>query len=1163
MFNDIARVCPADSRSWKWKLAAAVIATLPVRFLAAQTTYTWQNPAGGDFFDPTNWNPNGTPDPNTGQDIAVFSLDSTYTVADTGGTNMNHASFTAGNVTVDTTNGGFFFTNTTGFPEGSSLAVADDPTNSGQTASLTITSSDGNGGGSASIGVGRFSNSTGTLTLDGQGQPLHFFADFYTAVGYTDDNGDAPGNGTMNVINGANFQTSQGYIDGNVHVGNGGTWDNTETDATGEPTMLRVGVTGTGTMLVDGGDNGVTAPSSLLSLDTVIGRDMAANGTINIQGTGSSFTSTTVEVGVQGAALLSVQDQASATLGSVDIGTAYRDAIDSGTVDELNVQSDAVVNVTGTLRVGVVDIGNLNIGNFLNGGSTDGTVNAGNVVIGVNAPGSASVGFGYSIGDSPATPFVGTLNVTNTLTVGQNPDLATGNGETSTLDIEGGGAVTSGYGIVGDTNDPFYGPSSGQVTLNGVLGLFTNAVSEWIVTNDLTIGNLGEGTVSVDQGALLQVGGNIYLGRQSSQDGTVLSAGTLTVSNSNNSSIPTTVTAANLYLSGDSTGPGGIGAIFVQGGQVLISTSAYAYTNSVVHVIGSGFMAVGIDSAGDIPGGFQPNGTLLVGASAAGTLTLDGENSTLLAAELQIGQTAGGFVSVQNNASGNLGNVDIGIGYRNAFVTGTTAELNIQQGASVSVLNSVNVGVNDVGTLNVGGIVQGDTFAFLTNGSLSSSEGVVGVNAPGETDVIGGGASWSVSDTLTVGEGPDITTGQHMESTLNITQEGEVTSAFGIVGDQYNPSNGGLAHGEVWIYGGRSTASSEWHVTNDLTIGNSGWGVVEVNAGALLQVDGNIYLGLKSTSPGMLEVGDFNNTTLAKVSAANMYVGGSAVAVGGGGTVGLYAGNTIDITNTMHIWPGSSLTTAGSLNVGATINDGTLTQTAGNTSAGKVTGAGSTTVSGGQFVAASIQQPSLTITNGLVQIASAPIAPVSNIRSLNISGGDLDLTDSRLMIPYTGTSPLATIRGDIASGYDKGKWDGVGIVSSTAQSNTHHSTSLGIAEASVVLGISGSQIGIWDEQEVTATTVLVMYTWYGDANLDGVVNATDLAMIKSNGTIWSNGDFNYDGVVNADDYALFMLGAASGASNIATTLPEPSLLVASSIGLLAISRRRRAASGGC
>ena len=57
--------------------------------------------------------------------------------------------------------------------------------------------------------------------------------------------------------------------------------------------------------------------------------------------------------------------------------------------------------------------------------------------------------------------------------------------------------------------------------------------------------------------------------------------------------------------------------------------------------------------------------------------------------------------------------------------------------------------------------------------------------------------------------------------------------------------------------------------------------------------------------------------------------------------------------------------------------------------------------------------------------------------------------------------------------------------------------------------------------------MLVKYTYAGDANLDGVVNAGDYIQIDNNVSVhggaltgWYNGDFNYDGVVNGDDYTL-------------------------------------------
>src|SRR5205814_9771449 len=76
---------------------------------------------------------------------------------------------------------------------------------------------------------------------------------------------------------------------------------------------------------------------------------------------------------------------------------------------------------------------------------------------------------------------------------------------------------------------------------------------------------------------------------------------------------------------------------------------------------------------------------------------------------------------------------------------------------------------------------------------------------------------------------------------------------------------------------------------------------------------------------------------------------------------------------------------------------------------------------------------------------------------------------------------------------------------------------------------------------VSAGDQLVMYTWGGDANLDGLLNGDDYFRIDSHvnqsGSVFGyhNGDFNYDGAINGDDY--FIID-----SNIATaqaSLPFP------------------------
>jgi hypothetical protein len=107
------------------------------------------------------------------------------------------------------------------------------------------------------------------------------------------------------------------------------------------------------------------------------------------------------------------------------------------------------------------------------------------------------------------------------------------------------------------------------------------------------------------------------------------------------------------------------------------------------------------------------------------------------------------------------------------------------------------------------------------------------------------------------------------------------------------------------------------------------------------------------------------------------------------------------------------------------------------------------------------------------------------------------------------------------------------------------------------------------------TDVLVKYTYFGDANLDGVVDGSDYTLID-NGyhnklTGWGNGDFNYDGVVDGSDYTLIdnaynqdYASPAAAIASVATqiapqgaSVPEPSMCAVVIIAGSLMSRRRR------
>src|SRR5207245_1366806 len=83
-------------------------------------------------------------------------------------------------------------------------------------------------------------------------------------------------------------------------------------------------------------------------------------------------------------------------------------------------------------------------------------------------------------------------------------------------------------------------------------------------------------------------------------------------------------------------------------------------------------------------------------------------------------------------------------------------------------------------------------------------------------------------------------------------------------------------------------------------------------------------------------------------------------------------------------------------------------------------------------------------------------------------------------------------------------------------------TTLAIARTSDARPSTATTTALWAGQTITGTDVLVMYTYGGDANLDGKINIDDYVRIDqgiaAGLTGWSNGDFNYDGKINIDDY---------------------------------------------
>jgi hypothetical protein len=163
--------------------------------------------------------------------------------------------------------------------------------------------------------------------------------------------------------------------------------------------------------------------------------------------------------------------------------------------------------------------------------------------------------------------------------------------------------------------------------------------------------------------------------------------------------------------------------------------------------------------------------------------------------------------------------------------------------------------------------------------------------------------------------------------------------------------------------------------------------------------------------------------------------------------------------------------------------------------------------------------------------AAASVAPGAgpvNTRSLSIDpGAKLDLTDNDMILDYTTASQLAVVQALINAARHGGAWDRTGLTSSTAAANPSHNTTLGAMEASDYKAIYGT-FATFDGTATDTSAVLVKYTYYGDADFSGSVDATDETRAQ-NGlnqglSGWVNGDFDGNGVVDAADITLLNLG---------------------------------------
>lgn len=781
-------------------------------------------------------------------------------------------------------------------------------------------------------------------------------------------------------------------------------------------------------------------------------------------------------------------------------------------------------------------------------------------------------------------------------------------GPTSISTVHASDALTLGAPISGAFAVAITGP--GTVTLNAGNSFTTLSVAGGTlnVGDGSSSGTVGTGAVSLSGNATVNfnsagnvaIGGNISGAGSLSQQGT----GTVAVTGSVGGIASLNVSAGAVTVSGSVSQSGGVsvsgsGSLSIGGG--LLGAGGLSVSTSG---------KVSLAGASTFSGGIVVNsGTLALASStplaASSTIAVNGGTFDLHGNSISVANvldsSTGGAIT--NNAPGTTSTYTFG-----GFQANYTVNASLNDGAGVvalsdSIANTVSgsayqLRLNGSSTYSGGttvllqSIEAGANSAFGT-GPLTLVANLSSVNTTPHVAVIGGitlpnafviqqpnagtGVGALQYDTATTGS----TTILGAVTVLADPLTGGTVTGPAAAADFLN-LNGGVNMGGTattfTIRGGNVGIAGGGNATHiDVT------GVLRANATDGIPTGSTVNIGISSINGNAsLDLNGFNQTlagltsqpvTSALVSLTNTASGSPTLTVNNG-VANAYGGNitgnlnlaktnagNLTLSGATLAFTGNTTVTGGSLTVQSPIRNpgGKLSVAGPGTAALNAGSIAGTNVVSGEFSAISVSAA------GSVSVAASnrpTVAQTVLITSgVSVAGGaSLDLANNDMLVHNGDAAAIGTL---VSAWYSGGLLAGAGLKSSSATAGNY--TSLGVALN--VDGQGGALYPVFDGQAAAATDVLVKYTYVGDTDLSGAVDATDLANLlagmSGHLTGWINGDLNYDGHVDSVDYGLLLGGLANqgaslgGPSGASGAVPEPSNLAWLALAMPALSRRRR------
>jgi autotransporter-associated beta strand protein len=898
-----------------------------------------------------------------------------------------------------------------------------------------------------------------------------------------------------------------------------------------------------------------TAPNQTLTLGNTTGGTAGFatyQTTINVTG-GNGYTMAIPAITDANNSYLNLNaNTANLSVGSIyDIATLTVGGAQNTTISQITV--NPYIGVGTLVKTGT---GTLNLtGSNTYSGATN--VSAGTLAIGssgsLTATSSISIAKGATLditaNPSFALPSATTLlSGSGTINGSYNHGIGIlspgGNGAIGTLTINGtlgltGGAVNldingSNTSTGGTTNDLI--AVTGALNLVGTTTFNLSPVSPtlpsgttWTVITYSGSAPTGTGTLAVSTSAfsVISVPGAIELKYNSGSVGTDIWTGSS--SNSWDTSTPnfrpSGSTSAISYTDGDSVTFDDTSTVNVVNLAQTLSPSSVTVSSNTTNYNFSG--------SGSIAGSASLNKT------GTSTLTISTANTYTGTSNI-----SGGTVILTNTTGVGLGTgpLIIGVGATLQVGDGGADGAIPYSNTSSPILNNGTLAFNTSSAVNPPSTMTGTGSLYLNVLSI----GIGNQNTFSGGTYIAGGQITSY-ESLSFGTGPVTVNGGTILMYYSGTLSGDYLNNFNLSGTAIHTGGsvtstiGGtvvLAGDTTILQDSGSTLAFAQTITsttnNNLILTAGGNGVI---------FEGNVSLGTGQIQAATtVQLSPPASTTMTISSAIT---GTGPVLQNAPGTTVLsasntYSGNTTVSAGTLMLATTGSIASSGNVNV---LSGGTLTLAASTStiaSALMPRTLGNVNISGGSVVLS----PATNFANRqFVSVTGLSIATGTS----GAFAGLLDIGNNSVDVEGAGTTGLATLTAAVKQGFNGGGWNGsAGIISASAAADSRHLTAVGIATG--LTSFEGSTVG--------STDVLIKYTYYGDANLDGAVDGSDYTLIDAGFnsqhsasplTGWQNGDFNYDGVIDGSDYTLIDNAFNTQGSTLGT---NPSALIASSTAQL-------------